>query len=194
MVLKWNEILALLSFLYLAPTVCSSICRKHVCCRFLPAEFFRPSGCSGDWCIVVYLILLCGFMTPSSGIGAYSVVLWLLVSCHASWKYFFLMRRSVSNLPFTLKTYILHMSIDVICALDFASHYKMIDIVHVGYSGKWVVWQQSHQLDWINVPTHYCVRKEPFWGMLFQHFSVYDSFMGPKIFVLCLLLRKCRML
>lgn len=46
------------------------------------------------------------------------------------------MRRSVSNLPFTLKTYILHMSIDVICALDFASHYKMIDIVHVGYSGK----------------------------------------------------------
>lgn len=48
---------------------------------------------------------------------------------------FFLMRRSISNLPFTLKTYELHMSIDVICALDFASHDEMIDIVHVGYSG-----------------------------------------------------------
>lgn len=45
------------------------------------------------------------------------------------------MRRIVPNLPITLKTYVLHMSIDVIRALDFASHDKTIDIVHVGYFG-----------------------------------------------------------
>lgn len=104
-------------------------CEKRLCCRFSLTKFFRPYGCSSDWYNMVHLTLLYRFICPDSAIGAYAVVLWLSFSFHVRWKNIFLTLNSVSYLSFTLKDYVLDVSIVINCALNLAHHAKVILIL-----------------------------------------------------------------